>query len=79
MKEFFLETFRGQRYEFTRVATSVLDVWYHIRQSEQSDLEYRMHNDKSGFWKITTKRTPASVFALERDFGEVISRNEKFN
>jgi hypothetical protein len=79
MKEFFLETFRGHRYEFTRVATSVLDVWYHIRMSEQSGLEYRMHFDKSGNWKITTKRTPASIHALERDFGEVISRNEQFN
>ena len=78
MKDFFLETFRGNRYEFTRVTTSVIDIWYHIRLSDQKDSEYRMHI-KDGAWRITTKRTPAAVSALEKDFDEVISRNEKFN
>jgi hypothetical protein len=79
MKEFFLETFRGHKYEFTRVTTSSFDVWYHIRMAEQNDIQYRMHGNKDGNWKIMTRRIPASLSALENDFGERINRNEKFN
>jgi hypothetical protein len=76
MKEFFLATFRGDRYEFTRVTTTAFDVWYHIRMTEQNDIQYRMHGNKEGNWKITTKRIPTALLALENDFGEIISRNE---
>jgi hypothetical protein len=78
MKEFFVKTFRGRQFEFTRVAHSSFDAWYHISVNlDDTAIKYRMHNNKQGIWKITAERLPRLLYALEGEFNELIQLNEK--
>lgn len=78
MKDFFVKTFRGYQFEFTRVLSSSFDPWYHISvHLDNVNIKYRMHNDKEGTWKITVNRLPRVLYSLEAEFNELIQLNEK--
>ncbi len=78
MKEFFVKTYRGHQFEFTRVVYSSSDHWYHISVNlDDSTIKYRMHSNKQGIWKITAERLPRLLYALEGEFNELIQLNEK--
>jgi len=78
MKQFFIKTFRGRQFEFTRVTHSSFDPWYHISvQLDDAPVKYRMHSNKEGVWKITASRLPSLLYSLEAEFSELIHMNEK--
>jgi len=78
MKEFFIKTYRGRQFEFTRVISSSFDAWYHISVNlDDSAIKYRMHSNKEGVWKITADRLPHLLYSLEGEFNELIQLNEK--
>lgn len=78
MKEFFIKTYRGRQFEFTRVVSSSFDAWYHISVNlDDAAIKYRMHNNKDGIWKITADRLPRLLYSLEGEFNELILSNEK--
>lgn len=78
MKEFFIKTFRGRQFEFTRVIHSSFDPWYHISVNlDDTAVKYRMHSNKEGVWKITANRLPSLLYSLEGEFSELIQLNEK--
>jgi hypothetical protein len=78
MKEFFIKTYRGRQFEFTRVISSSFDAWYHISVNlDDSPVKYRMHSNKEGVWKITAARLPHLLYSLEGEFNELIQLNEK--
>lgn len=78
MKEFFIKTYRGHQFEFTRVVSSSFDAWYHISVNlDDAAIKYRMHNNKDGIWKITADRLPRLLYSLEGEFNELILLNEK--
>jgi hypothetical protein len=78
MKDFFIKTFRGRAFEFTRVLTSGFDPWYHISVNlGEKTVKYRMHVNKDGEWKITVERLPPILYTLEAEFSELFSLNEK--
>jgi hypothetical protein len=78
MKEFFIKTYRGHQFEFTRVVHSSFDPWYHISVNlDDKAINYRMHGNKQGIWKITVERLPGLLYALEGEFNELIQLNEK--
>lgn len=78
MKEFFVKTYRGQQFEFTRVISSSFDPWYHISVNlDDTKIKYRMHSNKQGIWKITADRLPRLLYSLEGEFSELLQLNEK--
>jgi hypothetical protein len=78
MKDFFIKTFRGHQFEFTRVLASSYDPWYHISVNlDNVDVKYRMHSNKEGDWKITFERLPRLLYSLEEEFDELLKLNEK--
>ena len=78
MKEFFIKTYRGRQFEFTRVIHSSFDPWYHISVNlDDTAVKYRMHSNKEGIWKITASRLPSLLYSLEAEFNELIQLNEK--
>jgi len=78
MKTFFVKTFRGHQFEFTRVLSSSFDPWYHISVNlNDTEIKYRMHNNKEGTWKITAERLPRLLYSLEGEFDELIQLNER--
>ena len=78
MKEFFIKTYRGRQFEFTRVTHSSFDPWYYISVNlDDTDIKYRMHSNKEGIWKITASRLPSLLYSLEAEFSELIQLNEK--
>lgn len=78
MKEFFIKTYRGRQFEFTRVIHSSFDPWYHISVNlDDAAIKYRMHSNKEGIWKITASRLPSLLYSLEAEFSELIQLNEK--
>jgi len=78
MKEFFIKTYRGHQFEFTRVISSSFDAWYHISVNlDNSAIKYRMHSNKEGDWKITADRLPRLLYSLEGEFNELLQLNEK--
>ncbi|HKO79556.1 MAG TPA: hypothetical protein VJU78_04135 [Chitinophagaceae bacterium] len=78
MKEFFIKTYRGHQFEFTRVIHSSFDPWYHISVNlDDTAVKYRMHSNKDGTWKITASRLPTLLYSLEGEFSELIQLNEK--
>jgi hypothetical protein len=78
MKEFFIKTYRGHQFEFTRVMSSSFDAWYHISVNlDDSAIKYRMHSNKDGVWKITADRLPRLLYSLEGEFNELLQLNEK--
>lgn len=77
MKIFFIKTFRGREFEFTRVLTSPFDPWYHISVTLDNKLvKYRMHINNKGEWKITVERLPSLLYTLEAEFSELLTMNE---
>jgi hypothetical protein len=77
MKDFFIKTFRGRQFEFTRVLATSFDPWYHISVNlDNVDVKYKMHN-KKGEWKITVERLPRLLYSLEEEFNELLQLNEK--
>jgi hypothetical protein len=78
MKDFFVKTFRGRQFEFTRVLASSFDPWYHISVNlDNVDVKYKMHYNKVGDWKITVERLPRLLYSLEEEFSELLQVNEK--
>ena len=78
MKDYFIKTFRGHQFEFSRVLASSFDAWYHISVNLNNvDIKYRMHANKEGTWKITVARLPHLLYSLEAEFNELIKLNEK--
>jgi len=78
MKEFFIKTYRGHQFEFTRVISSSFDAWYHISVNlDDAAVKYRMHSNKDGDWKITAARLPRLLYSLEGEFNELLQLNEK--
>ena len=78
MKDFFIKTFRGHQFEFTRVLATSYDPWYHISVNlDNVDVKYRMHSNKEGDWKITFERLPLLLYSLEEEFDELLKLNEK--
>jgi hypothetical protein len=78
MKEFFIKTYRGHQFEFTRVMSSSYDPWYHISVNlDDAAVKYRMHSNKEGDWKITAERLPRLLYSLEGEFNELIQLNER--
>jgi len=78
MKDYFVKTFRGHQFEFSRVLASSFDVWYHILVNlNDVDVKYRMHTNKEGTWKITVARLPQLLYSLEAEFNDLIKLNEK--
>ncbi len=78
MKEFFIKTYRGHQFEFTRVISSSFDAWYHISVNvDDAAVKYRMHSNKEGDWKITADRLPRLLYSLEGEFNELLQLNEK--
>lgn len=78
MKEFFIKTFRGRQFEFTRVIHSSFDPWYYISVNlDDAAVKYRMHSNKEGIWKITASRLPSLLYSLEAEFNELLQLNEK--
>ncbi len=78
MKDFFARTFRGYQFEFTRVISASFDPWYHITvKLNDAIVNFRMHSNKQGVWKITIERLPGLLYSLETDFAEQIIINEK--
>jgi len=78
MKDFFIKTFRGRQFEFTRVLATSFDPWYHISvKLDNVDVKYKMHYNKAGDWKITVERLPRLLYSLEEEFSELLQLNEK--
>jgi len=78
MKDFFIKTFRGRQFEFTRVLATSFDPWYHISVNlDNVDVKYKMHYNKAGDWKITVERLPRLLYSLEEEFSELLQLNEK--
>jgi len=78
MKDFFIKTFRGHQFEFTRVLATSYDPWYYISVNlNDVDVKYRMHYNKAGDWKITAERLPRLLYSLEEEFNELLQLNEK--
>lgn len=78
MKEYFVGTYRGHQFEFTRVLSSSFDPWYFISVNlNDVNIKYRMHADKGGTWKITVGRLPWLLYSLEGEFNDRILLNEK--
>ena len=78
MKDYFVRTYRGHQFEFSRVLASSFDPWYHISVNlNDVDVKYRMHSNKEGNWKITVGRLPRILYSLEGEFNELIQINEK--
>ncbi len=78
MKDFFIKTFRGRQFEFTRVLSSSYDPWYYISVTlDDVEIKYRMHSNKEGDWKITVERLPRLLYSLEEEFNELFQLNEK--
>ena len=78
MKDYFIKTFRGHQFEFTRVLATSYDPWYHISvKLDNVDVKYRMHSNKEGEWKITFERLPRLLYSLEEEFNELLQLNEK--
>ena len=78
MKDFFIKSYRGYQFEFTRVMSGGNDPWYHISVNLNNVLiKYRMHTNKEGDWKITFERLPNILYSLESEFNELIQANEK--
>ena len=78
MKDFFIKTFRGRQFEFTRVLATSFDPWYHISVNlDNVDVKYKMHYNKAGDWKITFERLPCLLYSLEEEFSELFQLNEK--
>jgi len=77
MKDYFIRTFRGHQFEFTRVLSASFDPWYHISvRLDDVVVKYRMHTNKAGIWKITFERLPPILYSLEAEFQELILQNE---
>ena len=78
MKDFFIKTFRGRQFEFTRVLATSFDPWYHISVNlDDVNVKYKMHYNKAGDWKITVERLPRLLYSLEEEFSELLQLNEK--
>ena len=78
MKDFFIKTFRGRQFEFTRVLATSFDPWYHISVNlDDVNVKYKMHYNKAGDWKITVERLPRLLYSLEEEFNELLQLNEK--
>ena len=78
MKDYFVRTYRGHQFEFSRVLASSFDPWYHISVNlNDVDVKYRMHSNKEGNWKITVGRLPRILYSLEGEFNELIQINGK--
>jgi hypothetical protein len=78
MKDFMIKTFRGHQFEFKRVLSSSFDPWYHISVTlDDTVVQYRMHTDKDGIWKIPAKRLPLLLYSLENEFSELLKLNER--
>ena len=78
MKDFFIKTFRGRQFEFTRVLATSFDPWYHISVNlDNVNVKYKMHYNKAGDWKITVERLPRLLYSLEEEFSELLQLNEK--
>lgn len=78
MKDYFIKTFRGHQFEFTRVLATSYDPWYYITVNlDDVDVKYRMHYDKKGEWKITAQRLPRLLYSLEEEFSELLQLNEE--
>ena len=78
MKDFFIKTFRGRQFEFTRVLATSFDPWYHISVNlDDVNVKYKMHYNKAGDWKITVERLPRILYSLEEEFNELLQLNEK--
>ena len=78
MKDFFIKTYRGHQFEFTRVLATSYDPWYYISVNlDDVDVKYRMHYNKEGDWKITAERLPRILYSLEEEFNELLQLNEK--
>jgi hypothetical protein len=77
MKDFIVKTFRGHQFEFKRVLSSSFDPWYHISVTlNKVNINYRMHTNQEGTWKITVKRLPWLVYSLEAEFNDLLQLNE---
>ena len=78
MKDFFARTCRGHQFEFSRVLASSFDPWYHITVKLNNEVvNFRMHSNKTGTWKITVGRLPGVLYSMETEFAELIQLNEK--
>ena len=78
MKDFFIKTFRGRQFEFTRVLATSFDPWYHISVNlDDVNVKYKMHYNKAGDWKITVERLTRLLYSLEEEFSELFQLNEK--
>lgn len=78
MEDYFVKTFRGHQFEFSRVLASGFDAWYHISvKLNDVEIKYRMHADKEGTWKITVGRLPSLLYSLETEFNDLLQLNEK--
>ncbi len=77
MKDYFIKTFNNNVVEFAREYINEKDIWYRVTLgTEGKQLKLRMHNDKTGLWKIMGNRIPYTLLKLEDDFNEVICKNE---
>ena len=78
MQNYFIKTFRGRQFEFSRVLASSFDVWYHIIVTlNDVEIKYRMHRNREGNWKITVARLPLLLYSLEAEFNDLFQLNEK--
>lgn len=81
MKDYFIEKFNNNRVEFEREFINEKDIWYSLTlQIDGKNLRYRMHNSKNSTttWKIMGNRVPFNVLQLEKDFNDVIIKNEGY-
>lgn len=78
MKDLITKTFRGHQFEFKRVLSSSFDPWYHISVTLNNvTVNYRMHANREGAWKITVKRLPWIIYSLEAEFNDLLQLNEQ--
>jgi hypothetical protein len=77
MKDVITKTFRGHQFEFKRMLSSSFDPWYHISVTlNKVIVNYRMHTNNDGTWKITVKRLPWLIYSLEGEFNDFLQLNE---
>jgi hypothetical protein len=77
MKEYFVATIKGRRFEIKRTSTSKFGTWYSISVIlNNQEVKYNMNNICQGVWKIVTLRLPTVIYNFETELCDLIEKNE---
>jgi hypothetical protein len=77
MKDDFTSIIKGHKFEFSRIAYSSFDVWYHVTASiNKAEVRFRMKEVSPEAWEIKTFRV-LNVRSYENACSEAIKENER--